>query len=135
RHGFRQQNDAGLGRAVGGTHAASDEAVDGGGVDDRAASAREHVRDRVLAPHELAFQVDGDKPVEDRHVEGDDVRVDGVGRGVGRVVGHYVEADDSVEDASRFDPAVEDVGQQFLDVGADGCRAAADGDVVEERRL
>src|SRR5207253_11106554 len=92
RHGFRQQNDAGLGRTVGGTHTASDEAVDGGSVDDRAASAREHVRDRVLAAHELAFQVDGDKPVEDRHVEGDDVRVDGVDRRVGRVVMQYVEA-------------------------------------------
>src|SRR2546422_10761750 len=34
-------------------------------------------RTRVLAAHELAFQVDGDEPVEDRHVEGDDVRVDG----------------------------------------------------------
>src|SRR5207249_8646729 len=82
----------GLGRTVGGTHTASDEAVDRGGVDDRAASAREHVRDRVLAAHELAFQVDGDQPVEDRHVEGDDVRVNGVGRGVGRVVVQHVKA-------------------------------------------
>jgi len=51
----------------------------------------------VLAPHELAFQVDGDEPVEDRHVEGDDVRVNGVGRGVGCVVVQHVKA------AERFD--------------------------------
>jgi hypothetical protein len=38
------------------------------------------VRDRVLAAHELAFQVDGDEPVEDRNVERNDVRVNGVGR-------------------------------------------------------
>src|SRR6266511_3918308 len=73
-------------------HAASDEAVDRGSVDDRAATARQHVRDRVLAAHELAFQVDGDKSVEDRHVEGDDVRVNGVGRRVSRVVVQHIEA-------------------------------------------
>jgi hypothetical protein len=50
------------------------------------------VRDRVLAAHELAFQVDGDKPVEDRHVERHDVRVYGVCCGVGRVVVQHVEA-------------------------------------------
>jgi hypothetical protein len=61
------------------------------------------VRDRVLAAHELAFQVDGYKSVEDRHIEGDDVRINGVGRGVGRVVVQHVEAAERLD--GRFDHA------------------------------
>src|SRR5213593_2669321 len=45
-----------------------------------------------------------------------------------------VEADDAVEDAAWFDPAVEDVREKLLDVGACRSRPAADGDVAEERR-
>src|SRR5207253_7428407 len=40
-----------------------------------------------------------------------------------------------VEDAPRFDPAVEDVREQLLDVRADRGGAAADREVVVERRL
>jgi hypothetical protein len=117
-HGFRQQNDPGLGSSVGGTHAASDEAVDRGSVDDRAASARQHVRDRVLAAHELAFQVDGDKPVENRHVEGDDVRVNGVGRGVGRVVVQHVKAAERLD--CGFDHAHDARLVRDVDLGGHG---------------
>jgi hypothetical protein len=42
----------------------------------------------VLAPHELALEVDRDKSVENRHVERDDVHVESGGRGVRRVVVH-----------------------------------------------
>ena len=50
-------------------------------------------------------------------------------------VGYAVEVDDAVEDPARLDPSLEDVGQQFLDVGADRGGTAADADVVVERRL
>ena len=49
-------------------------------------------------------------------------------------VRHAVEVRRAVEDAAGLDPALEDVGQQLLDVRARGRRAAGDGDVVEERR-
>src|SRR5436190_7251395 len=50
-------------------------------------------------------------------------------------VRHAREADDPVEDAAWFDPAVEDLREQYLDVGARRCGPAADGDVVVESRL
>ena len=48
-------------------------------------------------------------------------------------LGHLVERAGAVEDAAGLDPALEDVRQQLLDVGARRGRAAADRDVVEER--
>ena len=45
----------------------------------------------MLAPQELALQVDGDQTVEDGHVEGGDVGVDGVEGGVRRVVVQDIE--------------------------------------------
>src|SRR5438552_4105769 len=50
-------------------------------------------------------------------------------------VGYAVEVDDAVEDPARLDPSLEDVGQQFLDVGAGRGGTAADADVVVERGL
>src|SRR5436853_6565068 len=41
-------------------------------------------------------------------------------------VGYAVEVDDEIEDLARLDPYLEDVGQQFIDVGADRCGTAAD---------
>jgi hypothetical protein len=49
-------------------------------------------------------------------------------------VRHVAEADGAVEDAAGVDAAFEDVGQKLVDV-ADGCGAAADGDVVVEGRF
>src|SRR6266536_2100373 len=50
-------------------------------------------------------------------------------------VRHLVEAHDPVEDPAGLDPAIKDVGQKLLDVGADRGGSAAHGDVVVERRL
>ncbi len=50
-------------------------------------------------------------------------------------VWHSVKGDDAVENATRFDPALHDVGQQLLDVGAHRRGAARDGDVPEEGLL
>jgi hypothetical protein len=41
-------------------------------------------------------------------------------------VRHVFDRSGAVKDASGLDPAFEHVGQQLLDVGADGCRAAGD---------
>ena len=49
-------------------------------------------------------------------------------------VGHFVEADDPIENSTRFDPAFEDVWQKLLDVRAGWRRSATDGDVIVERR-
>jgi hypothetical protein len=38
-----------------------------------------------------------------------------------------------VEDLVRLDGSVEDVRQQFLDVGLDRCRTAGEGDVAAEQ--
>jgi hypothetical protein len=48
---------------------------------------------------------------------------------------HAVEVGGAVEDATRLDRSVEDVWQQLVDVGADGCGAACDPDVAVERSL
>src|SRR5438128_975645 len=50
-------------------------------------------------------------------------------------VGNLLEADDPVEDAAGLDPSLQDIGEQLLDVRADRGGAAADRDVVVERRL
>src|SRR5258707_5471606 len=47
-------------------------------------------------------------------------------------VGHLVQADGAVEDAAGLDGAVEDVGHEFLDVGASGGGAAGEGDIAKE---
>src|SRR5207249_3803123 len=47
-------------------------------------------------------------------------------------VRHPIEADAAVEDATRLDPPLENVGQQLLDVGAYRSRSAADRHVLEE---
>src|SRR5438128_1156630 len=49
-------------------------------------------------------------------------------------VRYVVEAHDPIEDAARFDPALEDVWQKLLDVRAGRGGSAAYGDVVVERR-
>ena len=48
-------------------------------------------------------------------------------------VGHLVEARHAVEDAAGLDPALEDVRQELLDIGACRGRASGDGHVLEER--
>src|SRR5258707_264366 len=46
--------------------------------------------------------------------------------------GYAVDVGGGVEDLAGFDDAVEDVGHEFLDVGADRRRAAREGDVAAE---
>ena len=48
------------------------------------------------------------------------------------VGGYLVERPSPVEDAAGLDRAVEDVGEEFVDVGPNGCGTAADCDVVVE---
>jgi hypothetical protein len=48
-------------------------------------------------------------------------------------VGHTLDVRDAVEDPPWFDPALEDVGQQVLDVRTDGCGAARHTRVFPER--
>jgi hypothetical protein len=47
-------------------------------------------------------------------------------------VGHLVEVDGAVEDTAGLDAAFEDVGEEFLDVGAGRGGAAGQGDVAAE---
>src|SRR5204862_4954701 len=63
-------------------------------------------------------EVDGDKPIEDVHVEGHDVCVDGVEGGVGRVVVQHVQA------AERPDCGLDHADDALLlrDVNLDGYR-------------
>src|SRR5207247_7141977 len=81
----------------GGSHATTDDPLDRRGADDRAAPTREHVRDRVLAAHDMTLEVDGDKSVEELHVEVDDVHVECVRRRVGRVVVAHVKPAERVD--------------------------------------
>jgi hypothetical protein len=73
---------------------------------------------RVLASEELAFEVDGHEPVEDGHVEGDDVCVDSVERGVGRIVVQHVE---TAERLDRLDHVSDALLFRDVDLDGDGC--------------
>src|SRR5207247_566058 len=119
RHRFGQSHDPGFCGAVGGSYATTDDALDRRGADDRAAPAREHVRDRVLAAHDMSLEVDGDESVEELHVEIDDIHVECVGRRVGSVVVEHVKAAEGLD--GGLDHA--DDARLVGDVDLDGNRA------------
>src|ERR1700760_2705878 len=65
-------------------------------------------------------------------LSGADQNLEGLAIGHGAVaVGCLVEADGAVEDAAGFDGAVEDVGHEFLDVGAGRCGSAGEGEIAD----
>jgi hypothetical protein len=102
-------HDPGLRRSVDSAHPTCNEALDRRGVDDGPFASGEHRWDGVLAADPDTLEIDGDEPIEDSHVERDDL-------------------DELVEGHAVVDGASEVAGEVFgpveRDVGGDGDQAA-----------